>query len=307
MIIIKSSLTIFIDGKFIQNLQIPVSYLNENQVNIFETMLVMKGKIFRLENHLNRLFESAKTIGLTIPKSKLEIEKELKRALSSVSKSKQFFVTKGRRAVGDCPSPFWYETTCIRLTAFRDQIVIFIFKCEHNSEIYERGVDLNTSAIRRNTSESFRPEAKSGQFLNGILADLDPSAKNAFETLFLDHLGYVKEARVWNFFIVRRGCLQTPISSGILDGVTRRFVIECAQKEGIPVKETSLTRHDVWNAEEAFLTNTSGGIVPVRSLDCRQIGKKTPGVLTERLRRRFDNEFRREMGNSHASNQACFN
>ncbi len=267
---------VFSNGKILAQENISAAFLDENEINVFETMLAQNGKIFLLDDHLKRLFESAKTTGVRAP-SEFEIKKELEEVVSKISK----------------------ERSCIRVTLFREQVVTFVFKRAHQTDIYKKGVVLKTSAVKRSSSESMRPEAKTGQFLNGILADLDPQARDSFETLFLDREGYIKEARIWNIFIVKKGSLKTPIPSGILDGVTRRFVIKCTFQEQIGVLETSLTRHDVWNAEEAFLTNTSGGIVPILSLDGRLIGTKIPGMVTERLSRRFETELNRELKNSN--------
>lgn len=261
---------IFVDGKPVTPSDGKAALFDENFVSVFETMRIVNKVVFRQKDHVSRLFQSAKTAGLEIGKSREEIEKELREILSSLPSNDQFFI---RFMVTDRGS------------------LAFVFQKGYPREAYEKGVDLITATVRRNSSNSFPPEAKTGLFMNGILATLDPAAKNAFDALYLDEHGYLKEARVWNFFIVRRGGLKTPAPVGILDGVTRRFVIECARKEGFETEETCLTRHDVWSAEEAFLTNAVGGIIPVRSLDKRLIGREIPGPVTRRLIKSFEREI----------------
>ena len=276
-----SETLVFLDGQKTKDPHLLVSKLRENETNVFETMRVYRLKIFRLDKHLDRLFASAKTIGISIPKTRESIKKELVSILRQIKNKREIF---------------------LRLMVMRGRTFVFVFHRSYPDRIYEEGVDLNTTVVKRNFSNAAPPEAKTGEFLSGILSVLDPSADGIFENLFLDRWGYLREARTANFFIVKNRCLKTPDATGILDGVTRRFVIECATKEEIGVVETVLTRHDVWNADEAFLTNTSGGLVPVRSLDGRQIGMRAPGPVTVELTRRFQIEYELEIQkNSHAS------
>ncbi len=260
----------------------------EETVNVFETMRVCGKEIQFLDEHMNRLFESAKTIGLTIPKTKQQIKKELESAI------RQFGADSGanRSAAGAVPGSGRgrggaSENLSVRLTTTAFQTIISISERAWPSWIYEKGVDLQTSPVRRNLSNSLPPEAKSNQFLNAVEAELHSFEKPPFAFLFLGSEGYVRECGTWNFFIVRNGALATPPPAGILNGVTRRFVIKCARKERIPVEETFFTRHDVWNGDEAFITNSTAGIVPVRSLDARMIGEEVPGPVTHKLRQKF--------------------
>ena len=245
-----------------------------DRISVFESMIAFGKCVFRLDDHLDRLFQSAKTAGIQIKKNKEQVRKELLGVLNEHSREKEI---------------------CVRLTILQNQTLIFLSESSWPKEIYQKGVDLVTTTVRRNHSNAIPPEAKTGEFLNGVLAILDPPAHDAFETLFLDQNGYVKEARVWNFFIVAKGVLCTPPTDGILDGVTRRFVIECARKERFRVEEKQVTRHEIWNADEAFITNTSGKIVPVRSLDQRIIGSKMPGLVTQKLMERFEIELKNEI------------
>jgi branched-chain amino acid aminotransferase len=125
--------------------------------------------------------------------------------------------------------------------------------------------------------------------------------KNApafFDVLFLDESGFVTESSIWNVFIVKNGILFTP-AQGVLHGVTRQFVIECAQEESFQVQESNTMRHDFWNADEAFLTNTSGELVPIRSLDGRKIGDQIPGKITKQLTAKFHQKVEQEISNEN--------
>lgn len=303
---------VFVDGKLSASQNLPASVLNETEVNVFESLRVFGGKIFQLEEHLNRLFESAKTVHLKVPRNREEIAQQLKSILKQTPAGHDVF---------------------LRITVIGKRILIFLTSRSWPEDIYRRGVDLRTSVARRSSSNAAPPESKSNQFLNGVLATLNfksviakrllnessslrgavnlvpkqskdgdcfstvleklrnDSKKAPFAPLFLSPEGYVLESDVWNIFIARNKTLMTPPAAGILNGVTRRFVIKCAQCQGFQVRETSFTRHDVFNADEGFLTNTSGEIVPVRSLDHRQIGTEIPGKVTRQLKSEFE-EFK---------------
>ena len=277
-----SDMLVLIDGEPTEDPAVLLSLVSEKNVSVFETMRVSGSSIFQLSRHLDRLFESAKTIGIQIPKGKKQIKAELREALKHTPFQEPFF---------------------LRLTILSSHTIVFVFRRDYPTRLYEEGVDIKTTAVCRNESSAFPPEAKIGQFLNAILSYLDPFSADAFELLFLNREGTVTETRASNFFIVKNKVLETPEPRGILNGVTRRFVIECARKERFSVCERPITRHDVWNADEAFMTNTTSGIVPVRSLDGRTIGEGKPGPVTLKLRRRFEMEFRREVAirkNSYA-------
>jgi branched-chain amino acid aminotransferase len=220
-----------------------------------------------LDEHLARLFESAKTSGLQIKKTASELKREIRLCARRHSEENLFL----RLGVDDSDS------------------FIFVLKRERPASIYQIGVRLKTSVTRRNHVNASPPEVKSNDFFNNVLANLDKE-ENIFDVLFLDSKGYVAESTIWNFFIVKDGKLLTPYV-GILSGVTREFVLECAEKERFPVIETFITRHDFWNADEAFLTNTSGEIVPVNTLDGRKIGHEIPGKITRKLMKRFQKEL----------------
>ena len=246
--------------------------LDPHKVCLFETLRTYNGNFFRLGEHLARLKESARDVAWEYPIDLEKVEKEIKTAV---------------QAFGD-------PDVSIRLTIFEEEIYVFVGKRGVPQNLYDEGAVLKTSSTKRSPSHAFAPEAKTSAYQNSLLAGLGYPKGDAHEWLFLDAYGFVAEVRVGNLFIVSKGALKTPPLPGILNGVTRRFVIECALSEGVQVKEEPLTRHDLYIAEEAFLTNTSWEILPIRSLDGRRIGEKIPGSLTEQLQRSFKKKVLKE-------------
>jgi len=264
---------IFVNGKKVNSDKIFESSFSESEIFVFESLRSYKGRVFRLNEHLDRLFESAKTVGLKLPKTRAQIKKEISACLTYCDKQNAF----------------------IRLTLDGKSSFIMVLERKRPAWIYEKGVDLKTAVTRRNFINAAPPEPKTSAFFNNVLGVMEQHGTDAYESIFLDSSGYVTEATVWNLFMVKEEKVFTP-QSGILNGVTRQFVIKCAEQDGFSVFESNLTRHDFWNADEAFLTNTSGEIVPIRSLDGRAIGKEIPGAVTKRLRSRFHKELEKELG-----------
>ena len=265
------TMKIFVNGKQILS---PEVYPppTESSNFVFESLRSYKGTIFRLKEHLRRLSESAKTIHLKLPKTLVQIERELKSCLLESSKPEAFL----RISVDDTNS------------------YILLTERKRPEWIYEQGINLKTSVMRKNAPHAVPSEVKTNAFLTNVLATLEKPEEEIYEVILLDSNGFVTESTVWNLFMVKTGQIFTA-STGILHGVTRQFVIECAELERFLVIQTNLTRHDVWNADEAFLTNTSGEIVPIRMLDGRKIGNKIPGDLTQRLMVRFQKELNKEL------------
>ncbi|MBI2167278.1 MAG: aminotransferase class IV [Candidatus Omnitrophica bacterium] len=253
-------------------------------------MRVYSGMFFRLEEHLDRFLESAKTLGLKVPLSRSELRRRLKKELKDSGKKEAF----------------------VRLTLAGDEIFVVVSERVHPPEMYLKGIVLKTTVVRRNPSEAHHPEAKSTSCLNQVLATLDPAPSGTYEILFLNQEGYLTEVRIGNFFMVekvsdRHGGLPlliTPPAVGLLNGVTRRFVIECARQGKIPVEERPVTRHELFNADEAFLTNTSWEILPIREVDGRKIGSALPGPLTRKLQTLFRQGVERETLNGKAKKSA---
>jgi len=190
----------------------------------------------------------------------------------------------------------------IRLTLTKNKVFVFVGERKHPEKLYRRGVSLKTSSVRRSLSNAYAPEAKTSAYQNALLASLEMETKNDHECVLLNQDHLITEVRVGNIFIVRKSkeaaskqpLLMTPPTVGILDGITRRFVIRCALQSGIQVREIPLTRHEVFNAAEAFLTNTSWEILPVASLDGRFIGGRIPGPVTVKLQGGFRKKVEEE-------------
>ena len=258
------------------------------RLGIFESMRTYDKKLFRPGEHIQRFRESARTAGAAAaawPVSK--INGELSRALKAYYRENP-----------DAGDVF------VRLTAWGEEIFVFIGRRTHPPHLYEQGVRLQTSPVKRTLARAEPPEVKTSQYMNAVWGALEVTGGAVYERLFLDPQGFVTEVSIGNFFIVRYGSgfgkqirgkrvstcrgaeILTP-ARGILHGVTRRFVIESAHQMGASVRETLLTRHDVYNADEAFLTNTSWEVLPVSELDCRRVGKAVPGPVTKALQRCF--------------------
>ncbi len=282
----------FIDGKKIAS-DVALKLPDECDLMAFESIRCYEGIPFRLKQHLDRLFESAKDIGLKLPKTRVTLQKEVFSCLKNCK-------TEARNTNS---FPFNF----LRLAVDKTHSYILLLNRTRKNEIYERGVTLVTSVTRRDYTGAVPPEAKTNAFFNCVLAQLDflsrkrfpDQVEDVFDTIFLDGDGFITEALSWNLFIVKNGRLLTP-ASGILRGVTRQFVLECAVLERIPTQEINLSRHEAWNADEMFLTNTSGEIVPVRALDGRKIGREIPGKLTVRLHKRFQKEVANEIKLQHS-------
>jgi len=254
---------LFINGKQIKPSELPIIPAGELGLNVFETMKSHKSRILYLKEHMDRLFESAKTAGIKIPKTRKQIEKKL----SEIAKKN--------------------SSHSIRIAVTEKYIFTIAAPHNYSKKIYDEGIDLKTSTVRRNHSNSVPPEAKSSELMNALLAFLDFGPEQPFGQIYLGIDGYIREAGIWNFFMIKDGVLKTPPTAGILNGVIRRFVIKYALESGIPAEETFFTRHDVFNADEAFLTNSIGEIVPAKSLDGRRIGPDVPGPVTKKLIRRI--------------------
>ena len=245
------------------------------------------------QEHLKRFLESAKTAGVRVP-SQDKLNRELERALENFPPSPLSSPPFSGRGKGEGRDTNDENDVFVRLSAWRDQVFVMIGQRKHPEAIYQTGVALKTSPVRRTLSNAAPAAIKTTAYHNAFLASLEPAGTEIYESVFLDANGLVTEVRIGNLFIVKEKKLFTPPEPGILNGVTRKFVIECALHEKIQVKEVFLSRHDIYNAEEAFLTNTSWEILPIRELDSRAIGVKIPGPMTTRLQRIFKQKVKKE-------------
>lgn len=248
---------------------------------VFEGMRTYGGKVFRLEQHLDRLWDSAKAIWLPIPLSRAEMAQAVNDTVQASGIADGYVrlvVTRGAGTLGLDPN----KCSDPQVIIIADHITLY------PDEYYEHGLEIVTVSTIRNHPAALSPRIKSLNYLNNILAKIEGQKAGCVEALMLNHKGEVAECTGDNIFLVRRGRLLTPpIDAGILEGVTRSVVIELAQQASIPVLEIPLTKHDVYIADECFLTGSAAEIVPVVKVDNRAIGDGTPGPVTRELTRRF--------------------
>jgi branched-chain amino acid aminotransferase len=257
---------------------------------IFESMRAYNGRILHEKEHLSRLLESAKTLDYRPIPDTEALRLELKAALRAFGKKECY----------------------VRLTLWEGQTFVILGSRIHPAGLYEKGVVLKTASFPRGGPSTFPWQAKASAYQQAILASTEPHPDNIYEWIFLDQGGILTETRVGNFFIVKYGAtgpgvlkkssamLLTPPEHLILNGVTRRFVIKCALELGIKVREVPLTRHEFFNADEAFLCNTSWEVLPVRELDGRLIGAGKPGPVTLKLHHFFKRRVQQDV-TSHRS------
>ncbi|ADL13788.1 branched-chain-amino-acid transaminase [Acetohalobium arabaticum] len=250
---------------------------------IFETMRSYGDKIFKLDEHLDRLYDSAQAILLEIPYSKEELISEIKRTLGAnelVGEDAYIRISfsRGEARIGIDPTVDIEPTLMIITKPLTPP----------SPELYEEGWKVITVPTRRNQVATVSPRIKSCNFLNNILAKAEAKLAGADDGIMLNQQGFITEGTVSNLFIVKDKILKTPpLSAGILAGITRKTVMETADRLGITVKEEDLTRHNFYTADEAFATVTSVEIIPIVKMDGRLIGTGRPGAVTERLFNNF--------------------
>ncbi len=248
---------------------------------VFEGIRSYGGKVFRLQAHVRRLYDSALGIRLTIPISQEEIAKAITDTLQANSLRDSYIrvvVTRGAGTLGLDPN------RCLEPNVFiiTDKISLY------PDELYENGLDIITAATMRNHPNALNPRLKSLNYLNNILAKIEAIDAGTLEAVMLNHLGYVAECTGDNLFIVRDGAVFTPpIAAGILEGITRNEIIGIAREQGLEVREENITRQDLYVADECFLTGTAAEVVPVVRIDKRPIGTGRPGPVTKQLAEAF--------------------
>jgi branched-chain amino acid aminotransferase len=248
---------------------------------VFEGIRVYGGKIFRLREHLDRLYDSAKAICLTIPHSQDELSTITEEAVRRSGMAEAYIRHVVTRGVGDLGLD---PRKCARPSVM---IIVDTIKLwpEH---IYEAGLSVITAGTPIPQRESLSPRVKSLNYLPHILAKMEGIAAGADEVIMLDSAGFVAEGSGQNIFVVKNGSIRTPPPfAGLLKGVTRDAVIEVAKQAGYDMAESMLNRYDVYTADEAFFTGTATEIVAIRQLDGRLIGSGKAGPITRDLRARF--------------------
>lgn len=281
---------VYINGKFFAPEEAAISVFDHGLLygdGVFEGLRVYEGKLFKLSQHLRRLYDSAKAIWLQIPITQTEMADAVYQTVQQSGLTDGYvrlIVTRGAGTLGLDPN----RTSNPQVIVIADKISLY------PEEYYENGLDIVTASTIRNHPGALSPQIKSLNYLNNILAKIECLKAGCLEALMLNHKGEVAECTADNIFIVRDGKVLTPPSdAGILEGVTRDTVIELCHEADIPVAEKTLTRHDVYVADECFMTGTAAEVIPVVRIDSRQIGDARPGPITKELMTRFREITRR--------------
>lgn len=275
---------VYINGELLDQADAKVSVFDHGLLygdGVFEGMRSYGGNVFRLDAHLDRLWNSAKAIWLEIPISKEAMAAatiETLRANDIDDGYIRLVVTRGAGTLGLDPN----RCSDPQVIIIADHIQLY------PEELYQKGLEIVTVSVARNHPAALSPRIKSLNYLNNILAKIEGLKAGCIEALMLNTRGEVAECTGDNIFLFRDGDLLTPpIDAGILEGITRDAVIELACDAGIAVREVPLTKHDVYIADECFLCGTAAEIVPVVKVDMREIGDGKPGPVTCQLREGF--------------------
>lgn len=283
-------LQIYINGKFFDKENAKISVYDHGLLygdGVFEGMRSYAGKVFRLQAHLDRLYESANAICLTIPITKEQLEADVNKTLQINSLQDAYLrlvVTRGSGSLGLDPN----RTSNPQVIIIADSISLY------PEEYYQKGLKIITASTIRNHPAALSPRVKSLNYLNNIMAKIEGLQAGCIEALMLNTKGEVAECTGDNIFIVKKCVLQTPPKdAGILEGITRNAILELAKELGMPAEEVTLTRHDLFVADECFLTGSAAEVIPVVSIDGRTIADGTVGKVTSRLMAEFKELVRR--------------
>jgi len=281
---------IWLDGELVDQSEAKISVFDHGVLygdGVFEGIRIYNGRVFRLEEHIRRLFDSARAIVLDIPWTFDEVIKATVETVAANGLKDGYIrlvVTRGVGGLGLNPY------LCPKASMFIIASTIQLYPQEH----YDNGLALITCATRRPAPAALMPQVKSLNYLNNIMAKVEAIQANALEAIMLNEQGYVAECTGDNIFILKNGVLITPrISDGALDGITRAVILELAGQLGVEYREQAMTRYDIYIADECFLTGSAAEVIPVVSLDRRTIGDGKPGPITERFITAF-----RELANS---------
>ncbi|HYY48950.1 MAG TPA: branched-chain-amino-acid transaminase [Thermoplasmata archaeon] len=277
-------LFVYLNGKFLPQSEAKVNVFDHGLLygdGVFEGIRAYNGRVFKLDRHLDRLFQSAKAIDLKIPQSK----EELSRIILETCRRNEIkegyirpIITRGIGDLGLDPRKCKSGPTLVVIAQPSINLL---------GKVYDRGLKVVTSSYRRVPPQSLSPSIKSLNYLNNIMAKVEANQYGADEALLLDIHGYVSEASAENIFIVRNHTIVTPFTSTNLPGVTRETVLELAPGLGLEAKEQFFTLYDVWAADEAFITGSAAEVAPVVEVDGRTIGDGKPGATTKKIMKAF--------------------
>jgi len=281
---------VWINGKLFDKADARVSVYDHGFLygdGIFEGIRVYAGKVFKLREHLDRLYDSARHIFLEIPIGREQLAEAVVATVRADGQRKEGYirlvVSRGAGTLGLDPR----KTTEPQVIIIVDDIALY------PPELYEQGLEIVTASTIRNHSNALNPRIKSLNYLNNILAKIEAIRAGCLEAIMLNANGEVAECTADNIFLVKRGVLRTPpLHAGILEGITRDTVLDLARAAGIETQEISLTRHDVYAADEVFLTGTGAEVIGAVKVDGRVIGTGKPGSLTRQMRERYQQYVR---------------
>jgi branched-chain amino acid aminotransferase len=278
------ALKIWIDDKLVDEADAKISIFDHGLLygdGVFEGIRVYNSRVFELEAHIKRLFESAREIRLDMRMSKNELIKAVEKTVEAngvIDGYIRLVVTRGVGTLG--LNPFVCEGG--RLLIIADNIQLY------PEELYEKGMKVVSATTVRNHPLSLPPQIKSLNYLNNILAKIEALDNDVPEAIMYNHEGYVAEATGDNVFIVKDGLIYTPpVGAGALGGITRNLVIRLAKEEKLQVVEKNLTRFDLYVCDEFFLTGTAAEVIGIVEIDGRAIGDGKPGPITKLLRKKF--------------------
>ena len=284
---------IWLDGKLVDEHEAKISVFDHGLLygdGIFEGIRFYNGRVFRLQEHIERLFDSAKAILLKTPWSIEEVCQatvETCKANGLKDGYIRLVITRGIGPLGlnphQCPNPSMFIIAS-GITLYPD-------------ECYENGLEVVTCSTRRPAPAALSPQVKSLNYLNNVLAKVEAIKAGAQEGLMLNEQGYVAECTGDNVFVIKNGMIKTPpVSDGSLDGITRQVIFELAEKLGLTLIENTMTRYDLYVADEIFLTGTAAEVIPLVKLDEREIGDGKPGGISRKMISAF-----RELANSEGT------
>jgi branched-chain amino acid aminotransferase len=271
---------IYIDGEFYEKEKAVIPVFDHGLLygdGVFEGIRIYNRKIFRLRQHIQRLFDSCKAIALDPQMGLEEMEKAVVHTVAVNKKENGYIrlvVTRGDGPLGIDPSP------CLKA-----RVIIIVGDITlYPQENYTKGIKVCTSTYRRIPADCFDVRIKSLNYLNNVLAKIEARRNGCLESILLNTSGHVAECTGDNIFIVKNSSILTPAATeGALEGITRNMIMEIAQKAGIETRETTMTRFDLYTADECFLTGTAAEVIPVIDIDGRIIGGGKPGVVTCKL------------------------
>jgi branched-chain amino acid aminotransferase len=281
---VLGSQMIFLNGKFVKKEEAVISVYDHGFLygdGVFEGIRVYSGNVFKLEAHLKRLYESAHSIMLSIPYTLEEMTQIIVDTVRVNELSSAYIrvvISRGKGNLGLDPS----SCSNAGVIVIAEQLALY------PQELYQRGLKVGSVATRRNRPDVLSPQIKSLNYLNNILVKLEANQAGVDEALMLNDQGYVTEGSADNIFIIKNGVIYTPpVYLGALEGITRNAIIELARKNGYEVKEQPFTRHDVYIADEVFLTGTAVEVIAVNEVDTRKIKDGKPGPVTNHLLAEF--------------------